>query len=303
MGRGVDIQSRILAAALLGWFSTLAYAQSGRVTVIYTSEAEPYTEALAGLRAMLGSIPQEIVDLHSPNAQTQLRSLLEQDSNRLIITIGGDALEAISARNLDMPVVASMIMRSEQAKRRVSAAVRLDIPVADILAELKKMFPDKTRIAIIRNPAYPGQIDSAAVTRARQQGVTIRVVDAGNPEELVRLIHSLRGQVDFVVCLPDSALYNGTTVKPLILASLESRLLVVGFSQSFVRAGAAIGIYPDFRDIGAQTGEVAQRQLAHPGAAADEGPRKVVVAINQRVIRLLGLEYQARRDGEVVVVR
>jgi ABC-type uncharacterized transport system substrate-binding protein len=92
-------------------------------------------------------------------------------------------------------------------------------------------------------------------------------------------------------------------VKPLILASLESHLLVVGFSQSFVRAGAAIGVYPDFRDVGAQTGSVAQKQLAGQTFAAEEGPRKLVVAVNQRVIHLLGIEYEPRRDGEVVMLR
>lgn len=108
--------------------------------------------------------------------------------------------------------------------------------------------------------------------------------------------------MDFVLCLPDSTLYNSTTAKPLILASLNNRVPIVGFSANFVRAGAAIGVYPDFRDVGVQTGEIAQRGLAGQAIAADEGPRKVTVAVNQRVVRLLGLEYQPRH-GEVVTFR
>ena len=291
-------------AVLLGCLPISAFAQADSVTVVYTSEAAPYTEALEGLRATLRDSPLTIVDLESPDSPARLASSLQRGSSRLVITIGGNALDTVTTHKVDVPVLATMIMRFEQARgQRLSAAVRLDIPITDILAELRTMFPRKTRVAVIRNSALAGQIDSAALARARQQGFTVEVADCHGPEELLRVVRSLKGQVDFVLCLPDSTLYNGTTVKPLILASLESHLLVVGFSQSFVRAGAAVGVYPDFRDVGVQTAEIAQRQLAGQTTAVEEGPRKVVVAVNQRVMRLLGFDYAPRRSGEVLTLR
>ena len=296
-----------LPAVMLCWLAIPLFSQPAHVTVVYTSEAGPYTEALDGLRTTIAAAATgglTTVDLQSPNGPAELANSLQRGSSRLIISIGGDALAAITARKIDVPLVATMIMRSEQASgARLASAIHLDIPVTDILTELKTLFPQKTRVAIIRNPALSGQLDSAALARARQQGFSVQVADCRNPEELLRAVRSLKGQVDFVLCLPDSTLYNGTTVKPLILASLDCHLLIVGFSQSFVRAGAAIGVYPDFRDVGAQTGEIAQKQLAGQSVAADEGPRKLVVAVNPRVIRLLGVEYETRRGGVVVTVR
>ncbi len=303
MGMAGHRWRRTLAAALCLLPISL-FAQPEQVTVVYTSEAGPYNEAVEGLRATVGNIPLMMVDLQQPASKAQLANSLLRSSSRLIITIGGDALDAVTARNVEVPLVATMIMRSEQARGpRLAAAIHLDIPLADILGELKNVFPQKMRIAIIRNPALAGQIDGNVLARARLQGFTIQVADCNNPEELLRVIHAFKGQVDFVLCLPDSSLYNGTTVKPLILASLESHLLIVGFSQSFVRAGAAVGVYPDFRDIGVQTGETARKQLSGQTVAAEEGPRKVVVAVNQRVIRLLGIEYEPRRGAAVVIVR
>lgn len=293
---------RTLSTLLVCALATHLFSQSDRVTVVYTSEAEPYTEAVDGLRGSVGKITLATVDLRSPNAEAELRSSL--DNNRLVITVGKEALERVSARSLAVPLVAIMIMRSEQERiRKISAAVHLDIPVSDVLAELKTMFPRKTRVAMVRNPLQPGQVDTSVVARGRQQGFAVRVIDSSNPEQLLRAVRSLNGQVDFIVCQPDSNLYNSATVKPLILASLESHLLIVGFSASFVRAGAAVGVYPDFRDIGAQAGEIAQRQLAGQSIADMQGPRRLTVAVNQRVIRLLGLEYQPRREGEVVTFR
>ncbi|MEK7406910.1 MAG: hypothetical protein AAB225_17685, partial [Acidobacteriota bacterium] len=59
----------------------------------------------------------------------------------------------------------------------------------------------------------------------------------------------------------------------------------------FVRAGAAFGIYADFEDIGRQTAEAARKYLAGETLARGEAPRKFRLAVNERVIRILGLRY------------
>ena len=293
---------RILLSGLLCCGAALNAAEPGRITVVYSSDAQPYVEALDGLRASWVNSALATVDLQSSNGQTQLANSVEGGSNRLIVTIGRDALEAVAARKGDTPLIATMIMHSELAgKPGVTAAVRLDIPLSGILGELKTMFPRKNRVTVLRNPALPGQVETTAVARARQQGFALQVIDVAGPEESLRVLRALKGRADFVVCLPDSTLYNSATVKPLILASLENQLPMVGFSQSFVRAGAAIGVYPDFRDIGSQTAEIAQKQLAGQSAAPVDGPRKLVVGVNPRVMRLLGLEYH--EGGDVITVR
>jgi len=43
--------------------------------------------------------------------------------------------------------------------------------------------------------------------------------------------------------------------------------------------------------------------MAGQPVPAEQGPRRVVVAVNQRVIHLLGLEYRPRREGEVLTFR
>ena len=83
----------------------------------------------------------------------------------------------------------------------------------------------------------------------------------------------MKGKVDFLLCFPDPDLYNPVTIKPLVMASLEGRLPLVGFSPAFVRAGAAAGIYPDYRETGRQTAEMAQRLLHGDDRGGEEGPK------------------------------
>jgi len=90
-------------------------------------------------------------------------------------------------------------------------------------------------------------------------------------------------------------------LKPLVLASLDRQLPIVGFSAAFVRAGALAGVYPDFHELGRQTGEAMLRILSGEGRRSEEGPRKVVLAVNERVARLLGVEPSGRQG--VVTLR
>jgi ABC-type uncharacterized transport system substrate-binding protein len=108
----------------------------------------------------------------------------------------------------------------------------------------------------------------------------------------------LKGKADIVLALPDNSIYNNATVQALILASLQSGTPVVGFSAAFVRAGAAAGIFADFRDAGRQAAEIALH--ARPSRTPDQ-PRKLTVAVNQRIVRLLGVKYD--HNAQVTVFR
>jgi ABC-type uncharacterized transport system substrate-binding protein len=197
-------------------------------------------------------------------------------------------------------VLLSMVLEeaARGARIHLAGSVRLDMTLAQILDEVAALFPGKTRLAVICNSAH-GCIDPASLAGGRQKGFSVHAAECASAEDLLRTFLSLRGKSDFVIALPDSTLYNSATIKPLILASLENRLPLIGFSAAFVRSGAAMGIYPDFEDIGQQTAEAAQRVLAGQAQSVHDGPRKHITAVNQRVLRLLGLDY-ARVPNVVV---
>jgi putative tryptophan/tyrosine transport system substrate-binding protein len=295
--------------ALLPMLVSPAAGLSGtdsQVLVVSTSGVRPFDEAMEGLRSGFGGGPlPAFIDLKSPSADAELADAAHRPL-RLIITVGSEALNAVAAQNFHGPILATMVLRSDAAvilassgPRRV-AAVYLDVPFADILQHLKALFPGKSRVGVIH--ARGAMID-AWQAQARQHGFAIETRECSGPEGLLKTLLSLKRKVDFVLLQPDSSLYNDATVRPLILASLENQLPVIGFSLSFVRAGAAIGIYPDYRDIGLQTAEAGRRYLTANPNAGDETPRKLVIAANQRVMRLVGLEYRTLSEYPVVAVK
>ena len=273
------------------------------VLLITSSRVGAFDEAVQGVRAGLGSAVRLVtVDLAAPDATSQLGA---QDV-RLVVAVGNNALQ--EASRFGAPVIATMILRQDLARdqtRLPAGAVVLDLNLASVLDSLARVFPGKTRVGMVRRMDSGDPSDAALVAEAKSAGIVLTVIDCPQPDRLLRSFLELKQRVDFVWCPPDGTLYNGATVKPLILASIENRLPVAGFSANFVRAGAAAGIYPDYRELGVQTGEMARRFLAgSPVHSSMESPRKIRVALNERVARLLGLriaEQNITAPGAVVI--
>jgi len=261
----------------------------GTVVVVSESGVDAYSEAVEGVSQVLPAGSFRVLD--ASGAAGALESALESKDTRLVIAVGSLAVAAVRARHIAVPLVTAMVLHGDEPES-TAGHVDLDIPLAAQLAAMRTIWPQRRRAGIIRNPAQPRWAAEALEAGARREGFLPVVVDCDGPAHLLKALAALKGKVDFVLCFPDPDLYNPVTIKPLVLASLEDRLPLVGYSPAFVRAGAAAGIFPDYRDMGRQAGEIALRLLRGDERPADESPRKIQVAINQRVDRLLGVEFR-----------
>jgi len=307
-GQPTFVLSLLLAFPLLGVSESRPASPS--VVVVASSGVEAHRSAIEGIQAALGisSSQIRIVDLAEARRGLAAGVRLATPGTRVIIAVGSEALQIVEGEQPTVPVICTMILRNTpelSLPASPAATISLDVSIPSLLTRLKQLFPEKTRLGIIRNPALGGLNSAPLPTRSQLQGFTVRLVECSGADQLLAALDSLKGQVDFVWCLPDGTLYNSVTIKPLILASIEHRLPLIGFSENFTRAGAAVGIYPDFRDIGLQTGEVARQVLDGQPLHAPQGPRRLRVAVNQSVLRLLGLRYApaAADSGEFSILR
>jgi putative tryptophan/tyrosine transport system substrate-binding protein len=273
--------------------AALAGAKEERGVVIVTSSSVPaYGEAVAGL---LRGLPEAtVIELGAIPSLTALKP-------RLVVSVGSRALELLAGS--PVPVIATMVMDDARAgAKKPAGEVSLDVPLATVLAELRRVLPEVRRVGVLANPERLGPARAELVAEARRQGFTLEFADCRGPRELLEALASLRSRVDAVWCPADGALFNATTVQPLVLASLRQHLPLLGFSESFARAGAALAVYPDFREVGLQTAELAQRCLDAGPCGGRENARAVKVGVNEQVMRLLGLRYTAPRTGDLRTV-
>lgn len=276
-----------------------AASPEGAVVLLFAGNAPAYQEAIAGIREILPEA--SVMDISQPGEAGRLIASLAQSQPALLITIGLPADRAVQA--LDFPVLSTMTLEgdAEPRLRRPAGLVTLQLPLAAVLAGARRVWPRASRAGMIRNPARGPAIAELAA-EARRRGYTLEVADSSGPERLLEAFLSLQGRADFVWCPPDAALFNATTVPPLLLESLRRRLPVVGFSESFLRAGAAAGVFPDYHAAGLQTGQLALRWLrVRPELPFRESCRSTRVGVNQRVARLLGLPLPNDREGLLVI--
>ena len=275
------------------------------VLVVASVEVEAHRSAIEGIRAVVTASSAEVRVLDASQANGEgSGGQLFAPSVRVIIAVGSEATRVVESERPDVPVICAMVMRRrpepEAKVRRSPVTIPLDVSLHSLLAQLKQLFPGKSRLGLILNPSWSGINTAQLQARAQQLGFTLHTVECSEAGQLLAAMASLKNHVDFVWCLPDGALYNSTTIKPLILASIENRLPLIGFSESFAKAGAAIGIYPDFRDVGAQAGEAARQLIEGQTVHPPEGPRRLKVALNQSVLRLFGLRYARGSEGAEV---
>ncbi|HTT66120.1 MAG TPA: ABC transporter substrate binding protein [Bryobacteraceae bacterium] len=278
-----------------------------RVAVVFPPALEPCAEAVEGLRARLSG-NGVAVDLLDVNQATYAADIAEEVLRRpaVVVAVGSDAVRAVLGRESAGKIVSTMTLEADRAggtgeAGRLNAAVYLDIPLRTLVAEVRKIFPERTRIGVIRNPGRRG-VASQIRSQVADPG-SLQVAECASADQLLPVFLSFRKKVDFVICLPDGSLYNSTTARPLIMASLENRLPIVGFSPAFLRAGAAVAIYPDYRGIGQQTADLVRRCLEPGDCTAWEAPRKVDVAVNARVLRMLGIECRTAANSDLVILR
>lgn len=297
----------LLAGALA---ATPAQAPADRVLVVFPSGVEACEDAVETMRQELARAGAQCaaLDLKRGDFEKEMAKELAAKP-RLMVAVGTEALRAVSGLRAGLPVLTTMTLQADSgrvagvgAEERAAAAVYLDVTVPAVLAGVKRALPGKNRLGIIRNSGRGGPSAEQLREAASREGYSAQVAECTGPDGLLAAFLSLKGKADLVLCLPDSTLYNGATAKPLILASLQHRLPIIGFSSSFVRAGAAVGVYPDFQAVGRQTADFAVRCLTKRECAGQEYPKRLVVAVNQRVGRLLGIEFP-ERDKEVVVFR
>jgi hypothetical protein len=282
----------------IAWFILLCAAciapaaGPGRVAVVYRSGTDGYNEAVAALRIQLGSNGL-FLDLSGPVPSDIEPALAGAYS---VVAVGEEALRRLDGRSLQMAVVSSMLMRDQASSVRITSPRRVDVvldtPLDHVVEEIGRVLGRGGRLGILHSPAQP--LDrSALAASARHHGFTLVFSECRNAAGLLRALRDLKPRADWVLCLPDGTLYNSATVRPLIMASLELGLPLVGFSPGFVKAGAALGVYPDFAEIGRQAAEIAR---AGEGAGDTVvGPRKLTTAVNQRVLRLLGMPQPASK--------
>ncbi len=295
---------RTIAALVLAVAVASGAASHSGVVVLSSSGVPAYRLASEGVQNVwrsLGVEPPVVVELAS-DIDTTAVDRLRAATPQLVIAVGSRA--ASVAAGVGAPYVTTMLLEGdappETDRNKPVASLTLDVPARVVLNRIRQLAPRWRRLAIIRERSQRDPANEEIQAEAAALGFAADVMECSGPKELLEAVRGLRGRVNALWCLPSRSLYEPASVRELILESIRNGLPLVGFSEAFVRAGALMGFFPDYRDVGAQTAELARRYQAGQLLRRKERPRTIRTMVNDRVVRALGIELSGGSEVELV---
>jgi len=294
----------LLGVATPSSHSRDAVPAAPRVLVVLSSDAQPYQDALTGLRhAAPAGTAFVVVALHGDSTRiADVLSAVGADPRpAVIVTFGTMATRNVLRHVTDLPVVAGMILNPAELDGAANAtAVYLEYPVEVELEWMTRVLPGHHRIGIVYHAAEGGR----RVEKARQLA-SIQAIHIDSPAELPDALQQLTNRADVLWSLNDPVVYNSETARSLLLFSLRNRIPMIGQSSAWVRAGALYALDRDYEDVGAQCAQLVIQVLAGalPADLAPVPPRKVRYAVNMRTATDIGLTLSdavVRGAAEVV---
>jgi ABC-type uncharacterized transport system substrate-binding protein len=271
------------------------------IAIVTVPGVEAYNSTVAGIREQF---PQAMV--WDARDESRIRGFFVALHPQLAIAVGaGGAAVLLRLAPPDLPLVYSVALAGDpelDKPGRFRSVLTVDLPPDVLMAEVARRFPGRTRIGVIRGPVQTPASMRSLEHAGRRAGLTLEIVTCEQARDLVAAFLRLQSHADLVWCPPDAALYTSATLKPLLVASLTSRLPIIGFSEQFVQAGALFGGSADFVEVGRQTAALAARVLHNEQTPARQAAREFRFVYNQRVSRLLGVKAAIPADPVGLVV-
>lgn len=260
-----------------------------QIAVVKEMGIAEYDSAIAGFRELLEEenirARLKIFDRDDRLVVSRVKELKPD----LILTLGASATNLISGEINDIPIVFSIVMDPKGSNippTIVGASV--DIPVKMQLETLKAVVPAKKSIGVVYNPAENEAIIREARLASDALGFTLKTYPVGSEQEIPEISDL---PIDILWIIPDRVVCKQVIILRFLKSAIKNNIVVMGFSRSYAKAGALLGISCDYEDIGRQSAEIALkiRKGENPQDLKISVPRKIKFYINKNVAELLGI--------------
>lgn len=289
--RGVSSFARLLTAAgLLLCVALAAAAEERRIAVVVSGVGAPYDETVAGFRAALDAqdvkVKADTFALSGDAARAeQAAKEISRRRPALVLAVGTMAAEAVLRETPDMPLVMVLVLRAEVIGKGANATgVFLEYPLETQLRWMRRVVPAARVVGVLYHPRENGRRIEEARDLARAMGLQLDAQEVLDVNEIGPALARLTNTADVLWGLADSSVLNQRTARQILYFSLKNRIPFAAPSASWVKAGALYSLDWDYRDMGAQTADMAAKVLQGTPARslAPVPPRKMPYSLNRR---------------------
>lgn len=307
--RGVSVGVLVVQVIACGVAISTAQTREARVMILSSQDAHPYSRVMEGIEAYFRGIPEHVsIERHGlggnpGEAVRVVEEIRETGFKGVVVTIGSLATETAARRIVDIPIVATLILRLEGIEHAGNVtAVLLEYPVETQFEWIRRVVPGCRTIGVIYNPEENRTVVERAGKAARDLGLRLEAEEIDSASGLPAALSRLANRIDVLWGLPDRLVLASEAARTLLLYCFRNRIPFIGASEAWVKAGALFSLEWDYADLGRQCAEMALKILggARVETIPPSAPRKVLYCLNQKTAHYMRLaipEEIARNTG------
>lgn len=221
---------------------------------------------------------------------------LQKRRNTLCIAVGHSALQSLVTQNNDAAILAvltsslafrSIVESNPKSRGRDISAIYADASPVSQLKLAASLTKNRANMVTFLSPRT-GYLRATLARAAAQAGLDLEIVQLSGDESLTQELDqstAARG----VLALPDSTLFTPENIRAMLITTYRQNQFVIGYSSSFVKAGALAATYSTIDDISSQAAEVVRDYYSAGRFPAPQYPKYFAVSVNDSVARSLNI--------------
>jgi len=286
----------LLLGLLLALFSAPSHAlTTNKKVLIIHQQAHGFTQQL--IKQLERDIAESGFEIDKMTLKHGHLDLLKIKNHNLIISIGSQATKILLQENIKKPILSALIprhisisLRTEFPDKKNWSSLLLDQPIERQFNLITAVMGAHKNISTLLGP-YTKNLKKALNRASSKTSHNIDIKEIENTDQLTASLKSLNRTTDVLLTLPDPIVYNKTTMRGILLLAYKNKLPVIGFSKSYVKAGALAAIYSKPEQISQQAAHIARIFLANNRFIHEiYYPDEFSVASNKNIARSLGIK-------------
>ena len=229
-----------------------AYADSKHNVVIITSSDSKYKHQTAGrILEKLDASGTRAMIISSDDIASS-----SQNGRTLYVAIGDNAIKSL--HEFDSNAI-TLRLTSRKTPGSIYNSTKSDLitaqPDCKHIKLIKSINPDWTTVGVLSSI---GSLDiAAALTKcAIRHNLNLQVYAITDNSDLLVTLETAVENNKALLAITDPLIYNKHTVKNILLTAYRHRKPVIGYSDSFVQAGAIAAIYTSPETVGDKAAEI-----------------------------------------------
>ncbi|MDT8451959.1 MAG: ABC transporter substrate binding protein [Gammaproteobacteria bacterium] len=219
------------------------------------------------------------------------------NGKQLIVSIGNESASLLDEKNItvtQLQILADIDPDKMPAQENISY-LSMTQPLCRQFALIRSLDDEWQTVSLLL-PEADADLIHRLETCANRYQLTLQVILINQYINVIDALNSTLSESDVLLALPDSSVYNAGTIKSILLTTYRHKVPIIGFSESFVRAGALAAMHSSTKQLGYQTAELIKKYYINQSIKQHYiYPDDFDVSINKDVAKSLGILIPDRK--------